>query len=535
MAATKTTIMTTMANGKATTVYSTQAEVDEAHRVLHQTFASGLTKDLAWRKWQLKQLWWLVEDNTDRIVAALAADLNRHALESMSADVMALKMDILGHIKHLEKWTATQPTSLGFPGLHRIFKARVRKEPLGVTLIIGAWNYPVLLLLQPLVAAIAAGCCALLKPSELSGHCERLLHELVPAYLDPRALRLVTGGAAETGYILSKPFNHIFFTGSSKVARIVAAAAAKHLTPLVLELGGQGPAIVTRTADVDLAARRIAYAKYTNAGQICLSVNHVFVDPAVLERFLDRVAHYFSSFTAGGDGRENMTRIVNDRNLERLAALLAATKGTVVHGGEVDRATRHFVPTVVRDVKLDDPLLSEELFGPILPVIAAPLDEAIRAVNSLPSPLALYLFSRDRREIDSTLDRTLSGGVTVNNVFFHSAVGDAPFGGVGESGYGAYHGRHGVDCFSHKRAVMEPPSWIDRLMGFAYPPYKMENVKKIHVANNLGFRRGETMEDQRKGKGVALPLLLVLAVAVAAGAAASRGDLKSLESFIRRR
>lgn len=495
------------------TRYSSQAEVDEAHQRLHETFATGLTKKLTWRKWQLKQLWWLIEDNTDRIIAALKADLNRHPLESMAADISGLKKEILEHIKNLEKWTATAPIDAGRIGT-RIFNARLRKEPLGVTLIIGAWNFPILLLLQPCIPAIAAGCCVLLKPSELSGHCERLLAELVPRYLDPRAVRLVSGGASETGYILTKKFNHIFFTGSSKVARIIAAAAARHLTPVVLELGGQGPAIVTKTSDVDFAARRIASAKFTNAGQICLSVNHVMVEPEVIEEFLERLAYHFMK-SLEGEGKLQICRIINDRNFDRLCSLLATTSGKVVFGGKKDPKTRYLEPTVVRDITMQDSLMSEELFGPILPVITASLDEAVKITNSLPTPLALYVFGRDKEVIERTLDRTLSGGVTVNNVFFHASIGDAPFGGVGESGYGAYHGSHGIDCFSHKRAVVEPPKWMDKLMGFTYPPYRMEDVRKLSVRNKLGFKRGETMEDQKINER-SYNLLLVFGVAVTA-------------------
>ncbi|KAF5711626.1 aldehyde dehydrogenase (NAD+) [Fusarium mundagurra] len=495
--------------------YSSPVEVDDAHQTLHATFATGLTKKLTWRKWQLKQLWWLIDDNEDRIIAALKADLNRHPVESMAADIASLKKDILDHIKHLEEWTATTPTNAGFIGT-RLFKARLRKEPLGVALIIGAWNFPFLLLLQPCIAAIAAGCCVMLKPSELSMNCEKLLAELVSEYLDPRAVRLVTGGASETGYILSKKYNHIFFTGSSKVARVIATAAAKYLTPVVLELGGQGPAIVTKSADVDFAARRIAAAKFSNAGQICLSVNHVIVEPEVVEEFFERLSHHFNKMLEG-EGRSHMCRIVNDRNFGRLCDMLDSTSGCIVFGGEKNPKTRFFQPTVVRNITTEDSLMSEELFGPILPVITASLDEAIQITNSLSTPLAVYLFSRDKDVIETTLDRVLSGGVTVNNVFFHAAFGDAPFGGVGESGYGAYHGPHGIDCFTHKRTVVEPPKWIDRLMGFTYAPYRVQDIGKLAVKNNLGFRRGEGMEDQRVGKSNFGVLFAFGAVVVACG------------------
>ncbi|EHA48702.1 aldehyde dehydrogenase 3H1 [Pyricularia oryzae 70-15] len=482
------------------TTYSTPAEVDDAHSTLHATFRTGLTKDLAWRRWQLKQLWWMMDENMDRIFDALKADLNRHHFESLFTDIRSVKADIISHLKNLEDWTSTKPINTGIPLGSWLFKARIRKEPLGVAFIMGAWNYPMLLLLQPVISAITAGCCVLLKPSDLSVHSERLLQELVPKYLDPRAIRIVTGGPAETGYMLEKRFNHIFFTGSTKVGHIVAAAAAKHLTPVVLELGGQNPVIVHKTADIDYSARRIAFAKFQNAGQICLSVNHVFVDPEVADEFVERASYWCAKFVEG-EARDHLTHIVNTRNFDRLCGLLDATSGKVVQGGGRDRETCYLQPTVVRDVTLSDPLMSEELFGPILPVITATPDEAIRTISSGPSPLALYMFARDDAFVEHVLDRTLSGGVTVNNIAVHVAFDDAPFGGVGDSGHGAYHGRHGVDSFVHRRPVVHIPSWVDRLLGFTYPPYSMDNAGKMTIKNSLGFKKGETMEDQRRVAG----------------------------------
>lgn len=496
--------------------YTSKTEVDKVHLQLKETFATGLTKDLAWRKWQLKQCWWLIMDNEDRINEALHADLHRHPFES-AFELNGLKTDILEHIKHLEDWTATKPApGAGFV-LGWLGRGRVRKEPLGSTLIIGAWNAPIAVLLQPLIPAITAGCCAVLKPSELAPHTAALLTELVPSYLDPRAIRIVTGGPEETSYVLTKRWNQIFYTGSAKVGRIVAAAAAKHLTPVVLELGGQGPCIITKTANIDLAARRVAWLKFFNAGQICVCVNHVFVEPEVADLFLQRSVFWFQHLleTARGaskeTGEDQMCHIVNDRNFDRLARLLEKTSGEIVYGGlkENDRETRLFHPALVNlgaltqpdgGSAMSDSLLSEELFGPITPVITATLPEALRAVNSLPEPLALYIFSGDRAVTEHVLDHTLSGGVTVNNVAVHISLGDTPFGGVGESGYGAYHGSHGVEQFVHLRPVVEPPGWMDKLMGFSYPPYQDANVGKLQVKNHLGFKKGETLEDQRKSK-----------------------------------
>lgn len=494
--------------------YTSKEEVDTIHRELKESFATGLTKDHAWRKWQLKQCWWLLMDNQDRFATAIHEDLHRHPFET-AFEQSVLKTDILEHIKHMEDWTGTKPAPGAGLLLGWLSRGRVRKEPLGTTLIIGSWNAPVSVILQPLVAALTAGCCAVLKPSELAPSTAALLAELVPAYLDPRAVRVVTGGPDETTHILAKRWNQIFYTGSSKIGRIVAAAAARHLTPVVLELGGQGPCIVTRTADVELAARRLAWVNFINAGQFCTCVNHVYAEPEIVDQLLERFAHWTEQLLktprAGEKvvGEDQLCRIVNERSFDRLAGMLKNTSGEVVYGGleKSDRAKRLLHPTIVRLGALDPPngasalkdsLMSEEIFGPITPVITATVPEALRAINSMPEPLALYLFSHDRAVIDNVLDNTLTGGVTVNNVIYHMIAGNTPFGGVGESGYGAYHGSYGVEQFCHRRVVVEPPGWMDKLTGFFYPPYQEGAVAKLEVKNTLGFKRGETLEDQRK-------------------------------------
>jgi len=336
----------------------------------------------------------------------------------------------------------------------------------------------------------------LLKPSELAPHVEAVLLDIVPKYLDPQAIRIVTGGPSEMEVILALQYNHIFFTGSSKVARHITAAAAKHLTPVVLELGGQGPCIVAKSADIDLAAKRITYAKFNNSGQICLSVNHVYVEPEIAQQLVKRMAYWNDRYLA--EGTKCMTRIVNERNFDRLMRLLENSKGDIIYGGKHDRRQKFIHPTIVTNIQSSDSLLSEELFGPICPVISCPVSEAIAHIGSLPNPLALYIFSRDEEVTEKIISSTLSGGVTVNNVFVHAAVPDAPFGGVGESGYGAYHGRHGIDCFSHNRTITTPPSWLDKLMLFTYPPYTTAKAAQATPKHKIGFKRGETLNDQNK-------------------------------------
>jgi len=495
--------------------YTSAEEFEKIYSTLFETFKTGKTKDLRWRKWQLKQLWWMLEDNEKRILAALEKDLGRHTFESYFADIVGCKSDVLEHIKHLEEWAADEPISGAGFIFGTLGKAKIRKEPLGVALIIGAWNFPFLLLIQPVIAAVTAGCCVLMKPSELSMASQELLVELVPKYLDTSAINIVTGGPQETGAILEHKFNHIFFTGSSKIARHITAAAAKHLTPTVLELGGQGPAIVTKTANVDLAAKRIAYAKFFNAGQICLSVNHVFADPAIYDELVQKLQFWNKKFS--GESGE-MSKIVNERNFDRLTGLLKRTTGDIKVGGQSDKEKLRLAPTIVANVTLNDALMEEELFGPVCPVISANYVQAYQAINNLPHPLAIYIFSSKQSEIDEILNNTISGGVTVNDVIMHAGVPTAPFGGVGESGYGYYHGPHGFRAFSHTRVIVSPPTWLDALLAFRYPPFDVAHVPKVAVKNTLGFKRGERLQDQKiklKGVGKVGLLLRVVAVSMA--------------------
>jgi aldehyde dehydrogenase (NAD+) len=329
--------------------YTTDAEFEDAYETLQRTFRSGKTKSLAWRKWQLKQIWWMIEDNEGEMVKALSSDLNRHEFETYFVEFMSMKTDVMDHLKHLEEWAADEIPDAGLV-MGRLSGAYIKKEPLGVALIIGPWNFPITLTIQPLIAAVTAGCACMLKPSEMAPASQDLMVKMVSKYLDQDAIRIATGGARETGKILEHKFDEVFFTGSSKVARFITAAAAKHLTPTVLELGGQGPAIVCESADLDLAARKIAWVKYLNAGQICLSVNHVFVHPNVHDKFVERLEYWLAEFLKGG--KENMTTIISTRNFDRLKGMLDKSKGKVVVGGTSNRDKLFIEPTVVVDVTM---------------------------------------------------------------------------------------------------------------------------------------------------------------------------------------
>lgn len=337
--------------------YESVEEIQSCHSTLVSTFQTGKTKDIAWRKWQLKQLWWLVEENEQAIIDAIKSDLNRPGFETYLTDLAGIRKDILYHLENIDAWAADDPLGDSFIA-RRLGVARIRKEPLGVVLIIGAWNFPVLLVLQPLIAAITAGCCAIIKPSELTTACQTLLQGLVIQYLDSTAIRVICGGVDETTKLLELPFNHIFFTGSASVGRHISAAAAKHLTPVTLELGGQSPAIIGKSADLDRAAKTIAFSKFLNAGQICLAVNHVFVDPVVHDTFVEKLKYWSSQFLHGE--RKITTAIVNQRHRDRLYGLLQQTKGRVVcGGGETDELCR-MEPTVVTNLDIDGKLPSNQ-------------------------------------------------------------------------------------------------------------------------------------------------------------------------------
>jgi aldehyde dehydrogenase (NAD+) len=324
--------------------------------------------------------------------------------------------------------------------------------------------------------------------------------------------------------MLEFKFNHIFYTGGGKVGRIIATAAAKHLTPVVLELGGQAPVIVTRSADIELAAKRIAHAKLTNSGQVCLNGNHIFADPAVHDRLLARLQFWFDKFLESGS--EQFATIINERHFDRIAGLLKSSAGVVVYGGDLDRERKYIKPTIVRDVMTDDSLMSEELFAPIAPVIVADVARAIRIIGSMPPPLGLYIFSKDQAEIDHILENTSSGGVTINDLMIHAGVPHAPFGGVGESGYGSYHGKYGFDAFSHTRTVVAPPTWLEAVMSFRYAPFDMKNAKFVEVKSSLVGKPGETMEQQTVGKKATVSTIMknaLLAVAILAAADSATG------------
>jgi aldehyde dehydrogenase (NAD+) len=432
--------------------------------------ARGGLATLDQRRTQLRQLRRFLVEEEPAILAALAADLGKPPIEAYTTEIGFTISEIDHTLAHLERWN--RPERVKLPLTLRPGRAELVPQPLGTVLVIAPWNYPVQLLLAPLVPALAAGNGVVLKPSEVAPATSALLTEALPRYLDERVVAVVPGGVAETTVLLEQRFDHIFYTGNGTVGRIVMRAAAEHLTPVTLELGGKSPAIVARDADLAVTARRIAWGKFVNAGQTCVAPDYVLVEEPVHDDLLEALREAVRSMY-GDDPRrsEDYGRIVNERHHDRLTGLLdAGGFERVVFGGDRDREERFLAPTVVAGVDPASRLMADEIFGPILPVLRVPdIDRAVEFVAERPTPLALYVFSGDDGVVDRVVRHTTAGGVTVNHTLLHLAAPDLPFGGVGPSGMGAYHGKAGFDVFSHRKPVLHKKFRPDPSV--MYPPY----------------------------------------------------------------
>ena len=445
---------------------------------LRAGFAGGRTRPHAWRYEQLSRLEAMMAEREDEFAAALFKDLGKSAGDAYTTELGFVKAEARLAKKRLRRWM--RPRRVATPMLALPARSFIVPEPLGVALIIGPWNYPVQLVLAPLVGAIAAGNCAVIKPSEMAVHSAAALARHLPDYLDPECIAVIEGGAAETEALLAERWDKIFYTGGGHVGRIVMAAAARHLTPVTLELGGKSPAIVLEDANIGAAARRIVWGRFLNAGQTCVSPDYVLVAPSREAELLAAMKAVVTRFF-GADPRASpdFGRIIDDRHFKRLTAMLK--DGEIVAGGQSDRNSRYIAPTILRDVSPEAPVMREEIFGPILPVLRiGGLDEAIAFVGARPKALALYLFSRSRSAAARIVAETSAGGVAINDTVLHLAVPGLPFGGVGDSGTGAYHGVHGFRAFSHDKAVLNKPSWPDPPL--RYPPgspFKLRWLRRI--------------------------------------------------------
>ncbi|MGQ4515535.1 aldehyde dehydrogenase family protein [Streptomyces sp. DW26H14] len=419
---------------------------------LRATFRTGRTKERDWRVRQLTALRTVLTEHEGEFAAALNADLGKSKEEGVRTEVVFTVREIDHMLGHLDDWI--RPTAAPVPEHLAGARAWSVLEPLGVVLVIGPWNYPAQLLLAPMAGALAAGNCVVAKPSELAPETSALLARLLPRHLDPDAVAVVEGGIPETTALLEQRFDHIFYTGNGGVGRIVMRAAAEHLTPVTLELGGKSPVFVDRDADVAEVAARLVATKFLNAGQTCVAPDYVLTDPATARGLVAALAREIPA-VYGDDpaASPRYGRIVNERHFDRLSGLLAS--GTVAAGGRGDRSARYIEPTVLTGVSPDSPVMREEIFGPILPVIEVEdLDEAIDFIVARDKPLALYAFTRSGATRERLLAETSSGAVTFGLPVAHLTVPDLPFGGVGESGMGNYHGPYSMETFSHRKAVL---------------------------------------------------------------------------------
>jgi aldehyde dehydrogenase (NAD+) len=423
---------------------------------LRATFRTGRTRPVEWRTAQLRRLRELLTENGADLAAALHADLGKSATEAHRTEIDFVIREIDHTLDHLADWLRPEPAPVP-ARLGDDASAWTQYDPLGVVLVMAPWNYPAQLLLAPLVGALAAGNAVVAKPSELAPATSAALARLLPAHLDTDAVAVVEGGIPETTALLAERFDHIFYTGNGAVGRIVMRAAAEHLTPVTLELGGKSPAFVDRDADLDVVADRLARGKFLNAGQTCVAPDYVLTDPetaAALEPALARAVVALHGADASASGEYG--RIINERHFDRLSGLLGS--GRVVVGGGSDRAEKYIAPTVLADVDPKSPVMQEEIFGPILPVVSVPdLDAAIDFINDRDKPLALYVFSESDETRGRIAAETSSGGLGHGLPLAHLTVSDLPFGGVGESGMGSYHGRYSIETFSHRKAVLEKP------------------------------------------------------------------------------
>jgi aldehyde dehydrogenase (NAD+) len=469
--------MTTTADQAVTTTFSGAALV----RQLRDTFATGRTRTLEWRLAQLDGLARMFSEREPEIIAAVQSDLGRSEYEAWFGDVGSCQAEIAHTRKHVKSWM--KPERAPVPGAIRPARARIVPEPLGAVLIISPWNYPVYLAIAPLAAALAAGNTVAVKPSEVSPASSAILARLLPEYLDADAIAVVEGGVAETTDLLEQRWDHILYTGGPTVGRIVAAAAAKHLTPVTLELGGKTPTIIHKDANLKQAARRVAFAKFCNAGQTCIATDYVYVHKDVENEFAELLTTEVKE-RYGDDPKASPDygRIINENHAARLAQFLEGGFERAQFGGTADVNDKYIAPTLLRGIQPGAKVMEEEIFGPILPLLTyTDLDEPINAINAGEKPLALYVFSKSDAVAKRVLSETSSGGACVNEVMMHIMVSDMPFGGVGESGYGAYHGKTGFDTFSHRKSVLRRPSWMPELPAARapYAPWKLKMMKKF--------------------------------------------------------
>jgi len=513
-----------MGKTEAELTYTPIDQIEGVVTKLRNTFFDGRTLSLDYRRKQLTQLLNLIKENDAAIHDAAFKDLAKCKFETEMYEIRGTAHEIISLIEELEEFTKHEIVSNDI--VNAMDKTMIRRDPKGLILVIGAWNYPIYLTLNPLAGAIASGCTAVLKPSEVSSHTAKLLGELIPKYLDQEAYAVVNGAVEETTELLKHQWDHILYTGNGTIGKVIMTAAAKHLTPVTLELGGKCPVIVSDDSDMDLVAGRLLSGRLANMGQTCICIDYILCSEKVRDQLIPLMKTKLAQWY-GEDIQKSpdLGRIVNIRHWNRIMGYLKATKGKAVIGGEsqADEKDLYIPPTVVIDCDDDEPLMVEEIFGPIMPIRTVKnLDEAIKFVNARPQPLALYVFSRNSEEVDRVLARTRSGGVTVNDSIFHVVATGLPFGGCGPSGMGAYHGKFSFDTFMHQRATLIKSQSMEIVNEkLRYPPY---SEKKTNILSYLMFKSSPSSLPK-------LPWKLIVGVVVAAYALGTGKPQELLSGF----
>jgi aldehyde dehydrogenase (NAD+) len=451
-------------------------EIENILQKQRNFYQTQQTHSLAFRKMYLEKLKNLIISNENKLYEAIHKDFGKSKFDTFTTELSFILNDINYYIKNLKKLSKPKKVSTNL--VNQLGTSKIYADPLGCVLVIGAWNYPYQLSLSPVIAAMAAGNCSILKPSEIAANTMKAMASLINENFPPEYLYVYEGGIEETTALLQLRFDKIFFTGSTKVGKIVYKAAAEHLTPVTLELGGKSPAIVTKNAKLEVAAKRIVWGKFLNAGQTCVAPDYLLVEETIQEQFLEMLRKYIKEFGYEKDS-EQYTRIINQRNFQRLVRLLDQEK--IYSGGQSDEAKLYIEPTILHHVDWNDEIMQEEIFGPLLPVISFQnYHAALNAVLALEKPLAAYLFTNNSEEKESFTRKLSFGGGCINDTVMHLSNDHLPFGGVGNSGTGNYHGKYGFETFSHQKAVLDKTTWGEP--NIKYPPYsekKLSWIKKL--------------------------------------------------------
>lgn len=441
-----------------------------------ELFKSQKTKNLNFRKIYLEKLKEVLIKNEDLLYEAIYKDFGKSKFDTFTTEISFVLKDIDYFLKNMN--ALSKPKRVRTNLANQLGSSKIHSDPLGCTLVIGAWNYPYQLSLSPMVAALAAGNTCILKPSEIAENSMKAMAKIINENFPKEYLFVAEGGVAEVTEILKLKFDKIFFTGSPKVGQIVYEAAAKHLTPVTLELGGKSPAIVTSSANFEVAAKRIVWGKFLNAGQTCVAPDYILVDEKVKDSFLDTLKSYIQKFNYQPDS-EHYTRIINERNFNRLIKLIDQEK--IFFGGKTDSSIKYIEPTILQDVTWDNAVMQEEIFGPILPVLTFKnFNQALLQIAENEKPLSAYLFTNNSEEKENFVSKISFGGGCINDVIMHLSNDYLPFGGVGNSGIGNYHGKFGFEAFSHQKSILERATWGEP--DIKYPPYsdkKLNWIKKL--------------------------------------------------------